>query len=80
MMVATFQLGASPRIGTPRPLFEVGDELNFSSWPVRGYDVAADGLRFYVTQDRPSPPQPPVTHINLIFNWLEELKAKVPVR
>jgi hypothetical protein len=24
-------------------------------------------------------PQPPVTHINLIQNWTEELKAKVPV-
>jgi hypothetical protein len=21
---------------------------------------------------------PPVTHINLVFNWFEELKAKVP--
>jgi len=23
-------------------------------------------------------PLPPVTHINLIMNWFEELKAKVP--
>jgi len=25
-----------------------------------------------------SSPLPPVTHINLIQNWFEELKAKVP--
>jgi hypothetical protein len=27
----------------------------------------------------PAPPSRPlVTHINLVFNWFEELKAKVP--
>jgi len=39
---------------------------------------APGGQRFYVLQLRPAPPPPVVTHINLIENWHEELKAKVP--
>jgi hypothetical protein len=42
-------------------------------------DVAPDGQRFYGKQLRTPPPPPVVTHINLIENWFEELKAKVPV-
>jgi hypothetical protein len=52
--------------------------LYFHCIPVRCYDVAPDGQRFYVMQQRTLPPPPPVTHINLILNWFEELKAKVP--
>ena len=45
---------------------------------VRCFDVAGDGQRFYTWQHRRTAPLPPVTHINLILNWFEELKAKVP--
>jgi len=39
--------------------------------------MGADGRRLYEIQ-RVTPPLPPVvTHINLIQNWLAELKAKV---
>jgi hypothetical protein len=38
------------------------------------------GQRFYVSQTPTTPQPPPVTHINLILNWPEELKARVPVR
>jgi len=78
MMVADFEPASPPRIGTPRPLFEFGPELHFPSSPVRSHEVAPDGQRFYVVQSRPYPPLPPVTHINLVLNWFEELKAKVP--
>jgi hypothetical protein len=45
---------------------------------MRCYDVARDGQRFSVVR-RPTPTPPPVvTHVNLILNWFEELKAKVP--
>jgi len=45
---------------------------------VRCFDVAADGQRFY-TVHRVTPSSPPIiTHIKLIRNWFEELKAKVP--
>jgi hypothetical protein len=68
-------------MGTPRRLFELdARDLVFAHTPVRCFDVAPDGQWFFVVQVRPAPPLPPVTHINLVLNWLEELKAKVPVR
>jgi serine/threonine-protein kinase len=78
MMVADVTPGASARIGTPRPLFEFGPDLLFPSTPMRSHAVSPDGERFYVVQSVPYPPLPPVTHVNLILNWFEELKAKVP--
>jgi hypothetical protein len=42
------------------------------------YDVSPDGQRFYVIRMATPPPPPVVTHINLILNWFEELKGKVP--
>ena len=44
----------------------------------RTYDVAPDGRRFLMTQQRDSAPQPPITHVVLVQNWLEELKRLVP--
>ena len=79
MMVADVDATASHRIGRPRPLFEFDPaELFLLCSPVRCYDIAPNGQRFFGVQLRPGPPPPPVTHINLIQNWVEELKAKVP--
>ena len=78
-MAADFEPGIRPGIGQPRLLFELqGDNLRFACVPVRCYDVAPDGQRFYVVQTPTPPPPPVVTHINLIQDWFEELKAKVP--
>jgi serine/threonine-protein kinase len=79
MMAVDVAPGPSPRIGPPRVLFEFENgNLLFASTPVRVYDVAPDGQRFYVVQTSTPPPPPLVTHINLIPNWFEELKTKVP--
>jgi len=79
MMTVEFRPGSPPRIGRPRLLFEfVERDLPLRGSPVRRYDVAPDGQRFYVTHWPTPPPPPVVTHINLIQNWFEELKAKVP--
>jgi dipeptidyl aminopeptidase/acylaminoacyl peptidase len=80
MMAVEFSAGANvPRIGRPRPLFPFdAGELLFASDPLRAYDVSSDGLRFYVTRQMARSSPPVVTHINLILNWFEELKAKVP--
>jgi len=68
-----------PRIGRPQTLFEFDPgDLSFSCLPGRCYDVAPDGQRFYAMQARTPPPPPVVTHINLMLNWFEELKAKAP--
>ena len=79
MLVVGFEPGSPARIGAAQSLFEfAGRELYFMCSPTRCFDVAPDGQRFYVLQMRNPPPPPVVTHINLIQNWFEELKAKVP--
>jgi len=78
MMVAS-QDPRSGRLGSPRPLFRfVMSDLRFYSKPFPGYDVAEDGQRFFVTQTVRLPPLPPVTQVNIVLNWFEELKAKAP--
>ncbi len=78
MMAADFAPGLPPRIGRPRSLFEVDGRDLGTCTPVRCYDVAPDGQRFYAVQTRNSPRAPFVTQINLIQNWVEGLKQEVP--
>lgn len=67
------------RFSPPVPLFDVPPGLKFWCYPSRCYDVTPDGQRFITTKVRPRDPPPPVTHINLVLNWGEELKARVSV-
>ena len=69
-----------PRIGPPRVLFESdGRTLSLDFSPVCCYDVSCDEQCLYMTRSRmPPSAAPAVTHINLVQNWFEELKAKVP--
>jgi len=39
------------------------------------YDVAPDAQSFFVIADTPLPP---LTKINVVLNWFEELKQRVP--
>jgi hypothetical protein len=79
MVSVAFEAGSSPRIGTPRELFAIEPGLlGFPCAPARCYDVSPDGQRFFVSRPLPSPATPPVTHVNLVLNWFEELKAKAP--
>jgi serine/threonine-protein kinase len=79
MMVVDFVPGSPPRIGRPRVLFAFDPrELDARCSPLRCYDVSPAGDRFYMFQTRSLPPRVTVKHVNLIQNWFEELKAKVP--
>ncbi len=73
----SFAAQPSPAWGSPRPLaiaeFEPGR-------PGMTYDVFPGGNRFLTSRDLPFPAPAPVTEINLVTNWFEELKAKVPAR
>jgi hypothetical protein len=80
MMAADFRPGSPPVIGHPRPLFQVPEGLIFGGTLVRWYEVARNGELFYGVQGGASPTRSTVTHVNLIENWFEELKAKVPIR
>lgn len=60
--------------GSPRLLFEgrYVTSLTGSS----GYDISPDGQRFLRVQA--IEPDLPATQINVVFNWFEELKQRVP--
>ena len=79
MMAVDFAPGETPTAGRPRHLFAFDPKLqSLFCTPVRCFSVSADGKRFFCLQSVPAAPLPPVTHMNLIQNWFEELKAKVP--
>jgi serine/threonine protein kinase/Tol biopolymer transport system component len=61
-------------VGTPRTLFEGPFRVD---GPFRGYDVTPDGQRFLMVRAVEQPPDR-VTHMMLVQNWVEELKARVP--
>jgi eukaryotic-like serine/threonine-protein kinase len=61
--------------GRPRMLFEgrYGDSPNPL---IANYDVSPDGQRFLMTKE--SEQSSSATQINVVLNWFEELKQKVP--
>ena len=61
------------RFEAPRELFE---RSMVAFTPIRGYEVAQDG-RFLMQEHWEHPPQP-VTQINIVLNWFEELERLVP--
>jgi hypothetical protein len=65
-------------VGRAHRLFAFPSSLGFECYPIRCFAVAPDGQHFYVTRLAPSPSPPPVTHIQLVQNWTEELTARVP--
>ncbi len=81
MMSALVDSLSPLRVSGARPIFEFEvDDLRFHCVPVRCFDVAADGERFYVSQAVRGPVIPAVTHVNLVLNWVDELRSKVPAR
>jgi serine/threonine-protein kinase len=81
MMVVDITTASAPRIGRPRTLFTFDNgEVNLACATVRCFDVAPDGQRFYGVKVRTPPPPTPVTHIELITNWFQDLRAKAPAR
>lgn len=81
MMAVGFSPGSPPRVGRPHPLFVFDNRQFYAACPVvRCFDVSADGRRFFGVQARIPTPPTPVSHINLITNWFEELRVKAPSR
>ena len=69
-MVVDVSLTPEFKAGTPRVLFE-GPYVNVGGL---SYDVTSDGQRFLVLEPAP---QDPVTHLNVVLNWFEEVNQKV---
>jgi Tol biopolymer transport system component len=61
--------------GRPRMLFE-GRYLDAPNPVTANYDVSPDGQRFLITKE--SEQSSSATQINVVLNWFEELKQKVP--
>jgi len=78
MMVVDVRLGEAFTAGRPRVLWEAKGARYPGGTGGRIYDVAPDGQRFLMIQQRDSTPQPPLTHIVLVQNWLDELRRLVP--
>jgi hypothetical protein len=62
--------------GTPHMLFEGPYLPTPASLP--NYDVSSDGQRFLMV--KPTEQEAAATQINVVLNWFEELKRKVPVK
>jgi Tol biopolymer transport system component len=76
MMVVPITLGTTFSVGAPRMLFE---GRYGATCCMRPYDVTADGRRFLMLQQKERPPVS-VSNMVLVQNWVEELKARVPVK
>jgi serine/threonine-protein kinase len=80
VMAVPIRGGVALEVGRPRVLFELahpdGSE-RFGSGSVygRNYDLAPDGERFLMLETEP---KPPITQVNLVLNWAEELRQRVP--
>ena len=75
IMVASTPLGPGFVPGRPRPLFP-REGFRFSG-NASAFDIHPDGGQFImVTVGDPPPPFP--NQINVVLNWFEELKARVP--
>ena len=74
MMAVAVKTSANFDAGTPHLLFE---KRNPVAGPTPGYAISPDGQRFLMIQ--PIESEQAATQINLVLNWFEELKRRVPV-
>jgi serine/threonine-protein kinase len=76
MMVVPVTLRPTFSAGAARQLFE---GRYGATAGIRSYDVTADGKRFLMVQQKERPAVAAAEMV-LVQNWLEELKARVPVK
>ena len=76
MMAVTVGLRPTFTVSLPRMLFQ---GKYGASGTIRSYDVTATGRRFLMVQQKERSPVSASAMI-LVQNWLEELKARVPVK
>ena len=67
MMAVSVELEPTFRVGRPRPLFE-GRYAEY-------YDITPDGKHFVMLTEE----QAELTEMNVVLNWFEELRRRVPI-
>jgi serine/threonine-protein kinase len=75
MMAVEIATQPSFSVGKPRMLFE--GRYGPPPVPIPNYDVSPDGQRFLMLKPSETTEAAP-TQINVVLNWFEELKQKVP--
>jgi hypothetical protein len=76
MMAVNVGLRPTFTAGVPRQIFEGKYGASAS---IRSYDVTPDGRRFLMVQQKERPPVS-ASEMILVQNWIEELKARVPLK
>ena len=76
MMAVDIETTPAFSAGKPRKLFDTSHERSIALWA--NYDVSPDGRRLLMV--RRENPSTPATHINVVLNWLEELRQKLPAQ
>jgi len=74
MMAVDTRAGSTFTAGLPHMLFAG----NYYTWAGRTYDVSPDSKRFLMLQ--PVGEEQAPTQINVVLNWFEELKRRVPAK
>jgi hypothetical protein len=75
LLSATIKPGTVPTPGAPEIILT--DQNMIEGWNnIRNYDVAPDGRHFVIVEGREAGSGP--TAVNVVLNWLEELKGRVP--
>jgi serine/threonine protein kinase len=80
MMVASFTAGPAPRVGTPRALFQLPDDVYL--WEndyYTPYDISPDGQRFIMAQ-RIQATSGVTVPLIVVENWFTELERKLAGR
>jgi serine/threonine-protein kinase len=67
------------RTDTPRVMFENKTFEYDNTVPIRSWNISPDGQRFLLLRFAPSTDKP-VTSMQLVLNWTEELKRRAPRR
>lgn len=75
MMRIPIQLQPTFRAGKPQAIFDVS-QMNFPNNPVHNYDISPDGKRFVMVKNVSF--QSSGSTLNIITNWIQELKERVP--
>lgn len=73
MMAVDVPTSSDFKAGSSYSLFDASSCA--ASTPLRSYDVTPDGQFIMTRQQRP--PDPPVTRLNVVFGWADELKRRV---
>jgi eukaryotic-like serine/threonine-protein kinase len=74
LMVVDVATGSEPGLSQPRLLFEKHYSFG-NNISIANYDIAPDDERFLMIKEAAG-----AGHLNIVLNWFEELKARVPTK